>query len=62
MFSRCVYRIAKFYEQLQNFAILPYTKVVYEGLFNFENGSQNDICPYIIWDKGYFFLPWLMTP
>jgi hypothetical protein len=37
-------------------------RATYEGFFNHEHGSQNNIWPYIVGDKGYPMLPWLMIP
>lgn len=39
-----------------------YQKTIFEIMFNFEHGSQIGIHPYLIGDKGYLFLLWLMIP
>ncbi len=38
-------------------------KKTYNGLFDLEHGAQNEICPYILGDKGYLLLLiWFMIP
>lgn len=39
-----------------------YQKATHHGLFHFDHGFQNGIYPYIIGDKGYPLLPWLVIP
>jgi hypothetical protein len=39
-----------------------YSKTTYNGLFDPEHGSQDNIHPYILGDKGYLLLPWFMIP
>ncbi len=37
-------------------------ETTYNGFFNLELGFRNEIHSYILGDKGYFLLPWLMIP
>ncbi len=39
-----------------------YHQAHYHGLFNAERGCQNGIPPYMLGDKGYPLLDWLVTP
>ncbi len=40
--------------------IQMFMKAIDESFFNLEHGSQDNIRPYILGDKGYPLLPWLM--
>ncbi len=39
-----------------------YRKATHHGFFHFDHGCQNGIYQYIIGDKGYPLLPWLVIP
>lgn len=39
-----------------------YRKVQQNGLFEIEKASQNGFAPYILDDKGYPLISWIITP